>query len=67
MSVQQIVKILTLYTPHSDLDERVTLNFIRTVQVRKSRSTAVRSVLLIDFKITCVSVLTLLGAPERPF
>ncbi|XP_055019132.1 unconventional myosin-Vb [Boleophthalmus pectinirostris] len=32
LSSQQIVKILTLYTPHSDLDERVTLNFIRTVQ-----------------------------------
>lgn len=31
--ILQIVKILTLYTPHSDLDERVTLNFIRTVQV----------------------------------
>lgn len=30
----QIVRILTLYTPHSDLDERVTLNFIRTIQVR---------------------------------
>ncbi|TNM87389.1 hypothetical protein fugu_005610 [Takifugu bimaculatus] len=27
-----IVKILTLYTPHSDLDERVTVNFIRTIQ-----------------------------------
>ena len=34
--VQQIVKILTLYTPHSDLDERVTLNFIRIVQVLPS-------------------------------
>ncbi|KAK5870082.1 hypothetical protein PBY51_024743 [Eleginops maclovinus] len=32
LSSQQIVKILTLYTPNSDLDERVTLNFIRTVQ-----------------------------------
>ncbi|CAG5864870.1 unnamed protein product [Menidia menidia] len=32
LSSQQIVKILTLYTPHSDLDERVTLNFIRSVQ-----------------------------------
>ncbi|AWP11129.1 putative unconventional myosin-Vb-like [Scophthalmus maximus] len=32
LSSQQIVKILTLYTPHSDLEERVTLNFIRTVQ-----------------------------------
>lgn len=31
--VFQIVKILTHYTPHGDLDERVTLNFIRTVQV----------------------------------
>lgn len=30
----QIVRILTLYTPHSDLDERVTVNFIRTIQVR---------------------------------
>uniref|UniRef100_A0A3P8SCX0 Methyl-CpG binding domain protein 3b n=1 Tax=Amphiprion percula TaxID=161767 RepID=A0A3P8SCX0_AMPPE len=29
----QIVKILGLYTPYSDLDERVTLNFIRMVQV----------------------------------
>lgn len=29
---QQVVKILTHYTPHGDLDERVTLNFIRTVQ-----------------------------------
>uniref|UniRef100_A0A4W5Q335 Methyl-CpG binding domain protein 3b n=1 Tax=Hucho hucho TaxID=62062 RepID=A0A4W5Q335_9TELE len=34
LSTQQIVKILTLYTPHSDLEERVTLNFIRTVQER---------------------------------
>lgn len=34
----QIVRILTLYTPHSDLDERVTLNFIRTIQVRPRRS-----------------------------
>ncbi|KAM6921654.1 unconventional myosin-Va [Xenentodon cancila] len=32
LSSKQIVKILSLYTPNSDLDERVTLNFIRTVQ-----------------------------------
>uniref|UniRef100_A0AAQ6A907 Methyl-CpG binding domain protein 3b n=1 Tax=Amphiprion ocellaris TaxID=80972 RepID=A0AAQ6A907_AMPOC len=32
LSSQQIVKILGLYTPYSDLDERVTLNFIRMVQ-----------------------------------
>ncbi|XP_056614030.1 unconventional myosin-Vb isoform X2 [Triplophysa dalaica] len=29
---QQIVKILSLYTPQSDTEERVTLNFIRIVQ-----------------------------------
>uniref|UniRef100_A0AAR2L5C7 Methyl-CpG binding domain protein 3b n=1 Tax=Pygocentrus nattereri TaxID=42514 RepID=A0AAR2L5C7_PYGNA len=34
LSSQQIVKILTQYTPQSDLEERVTLNFIRIVQVR---------------------------------
>lgn len=34
----QIVRILTLYSPHSDLDERVTLNFIRTIQVRPPSS-----------------------------
>uniref|UniRef100_A0A8C5N7T7 Unconventional myosin-Vb-like n=1 Tax=Gouania willdenowi TaxID=441366 RepID=A0A8C5N7T7_GOUWI len=33
LSSQQIVKILTLYTPHSDLDEKVSVNFIRTIQV----------------------------------
>ncbi|XP_037530718.1 unconventional myosin-Vb [Nematolebias whitei] len=32
LSSKQIVKILTLYTPHSGLDEKVSLNFIRTVQ-----------------------------------
>ncbi|XP_051979508.1 unconventional myosin-Vb [Xyrauchen texanus] len=32
LSTQQIVKILSLYTPQSDLEERVTLNFIRIVQ-----------------------------------
>ncbi|XP_054903851.1 unconventional myosin-Va [Poeciliopsis prolifica] len=32
LSSKQIMKILTLYTPHSDLDEKVSLNFIRTVQ-----------------------------------
>ncbi|CAN9500546.1 unnamed protein product [Ophioblennius macclurei] len=32
LSSQQIVKILTLYTPHCDPDEKVTVNFIRTVQ-----------------------------------
>ena len=35
----QIVKILGLYTPDSDLEERVTLNFIRIVQVGKHSHT----------------------------
>lgn len=39
LSSQQIVKILTLYTPHGDLDERVSLNFLRIVQgLLKDRS-----------------------------
>lgn len=32
--ISQIVKILTLYSPQSDAEERVTLNFIRIVQVK---------------------------------
>uniref|UniRef100_A0A669CTF1 Methyl-CpG binding domain protein 3b n=1 Tax=Oreochromis niloticus TaxID=8128 RepID=A0A669CTF1_ORENI len=51
LSSQQIVKILTLYTPHSDLDERVTLNFIRSVQgVLKGRSNSQPSQLLMDVR-----------------
>uniref|UniRef100_A0A3B4GL39 Methyl-CpG binding domain protein 3b n=1 Tax=Pundamilia nyererei TaxID=303518 RepID=A0A3B4GL39_9CICH len=47
----QIVKILTLYTPHSDLDERVTLNFIRSVQgLLKGRSNSQPSQLLMDVR-----------------
>uniref|UniRef100_A0A4W6CDY0 Methyl-CpG binding domain protein 3b n=1 Tax=Lates calcarifer TaxID=8187 RepID=A0A4W6CDY0_LATCA len=51
LSSQQIVKILTLYTPHSDLDERVTLNFIRTVQgLLKGRSDCQPPQLLMDVR-----------------
>ncbi|KAM9848388.1 unconventional myosin-Va [Aulostomus maculatus] len=51
LSSQQIVKILTLYTPHSDLDERVTLNFIRTVQgLLKGRSDGQPPQLLVDVR-----------------
>ncbi|XP_071343628.1 unconventional myosin-Va [Trachinotus anak] len=51
LSSQQIVKILTLYTPHSDLDERVTLNFIRSVQgLLKSRSDGQPPQLLMDVR-----------------
>lgn len=49
--VWQIVKILTLYTPHSDLDERVTLNFIRSVQVQ---SAVVRLNMFLMWKIHCI-------------
>ncbi|XP_070688977.1 unconventional myosin-Va [Pempheris klunzingeri] len=51
LSSQQIVKILTLYTPHSDIDERVTLNFIRTVQgLLKSHSDGQPPQLLMDVR-----------------
>ncbi|XP_044216602.1 unconventional myosin-Vb isoform X2 [Thunnus albacares] len=51
LSGQQIVKILTLYTPHSDLDERVTLNFIRIVQgLLKGRSDGHLPQLLMDVR-----------------
>ncbi|XP_044056593.1 unconventional myosin-Vb [Siniperca chuatsi] len=51
LSSKQIVKILTLYTPHSDLDERVTLNFIRTVQgLLKGRSDGQPPQLLMDVR-----------------
>uniref|UniRef100_A0A8C4ENN7 Methyl-CpG binding domain protein 3b n=1 Tax=Dicentrarchus labrax TaxID=13489 RepID=A0A8C4ENN7_DICLA len=51
LSSQQIVKILTLYTPSSDLDERVTLNFIRTVQgLLKGRSDGQPPQLLMDVR-----------------
>ncbi|XP_041791311.1 unconventional myosin-Vb [Chelmon rostratus] len=51
LSSQQIVKILTLYTPQSDADERVTLNFIRSVQGRlKGRSDGQPPQLLMDVR-----------------
>ncbi|KPP70348.1 hypothetical protein Z043_110829, partial [Scleropages formosus] len=49
LSNQQIVKVLTLYTPHSDFEERVTLNFIRTVQrLLKERADGQPRQLLLD-------------------
>ena len=33
LSTQQIVKILNLYTPLNEFEERVTVAFIRTIQV----------------------------------
>uniref|UniRef100_A0A672YLF4 Methyl-CpG binding domain protein 3b n=1 Tax=Sphaeramia orbicularis TaxID=375764 RepID=A0A672YLF4_9TELE len=46
-----IVKILTLYSPHNNLDERVTLNFIRTVQgLLKDRTDSPPPQLLMDVR-----------------
>ncbi|XP_048832593.1 unconventional myosin-Vb isoform X2 [Brienomyrus brachyistius] len=51
LSSQQIVKILMLYTPHSDIEERVTLNFIRTVQgLLKERLDSQPRQLLLDVR-----------------
>ncbi|KAK7137051.1 hypothetical protein R3I93_017195 [Phoxinus phoxinus] len=51
LSNQQLVKILSLYTPQSDLEERVTLNFIRIVQgLLKGRSEGQPPQLLMDVR-----------------
>uniref|UniRef100_A0AAY5EE05 Methyl-CpG binding domain protein 3b n=1 Tax=Electrophorus electricus TaxID=8005 RepID=A0AAY5EE05_ELEEL len=51
LSSQQIVKILTQYTPQSDVEERVTLNFIRIVQgLLKGRSDGPPPQLLLDVR-----------------
>ncbi|CAJ1060301.1 unconventional myosin-Vb [Xyrichtys novacula] len=51
LSSQQISKILTLYTPHGDFDERVTMNFIRIVQgLLKGRSDSQTPQLLMDMR-----------------
>ncbi|XP_076880577.1 unconventional myosin-Va [Brachyhypopomus gauderio] len=51
LSSQQIVKILTQYTPQSDVEERVTLNFIRIVQgLLKGRSDGPPPQMLLDVK-----------------
>ncbi|XP_063058130.1 unconventional myosin-Va [Engraulis encrasicolus] len=49
LTTQQIIKILTLYSPQSDAEERVTLNFIRIVQgLLKERSEGQAPQLLLD-------------------
>ncbi|XP_039550928.1 unconventional myosin-Vb isoform X2 [Pimephales promelas] len=51
LSNQQLVKMLSLYTPQSDLEERVTLNFIRIVQgLLKGRSEGQPPQLLMDVR-----------------
>ncbi|XP_053520207.1 unconventional myosin-Vb isoform X3 [Artibeus jamaicensis] len=49
LSTQQIVKILNLYTPLNEFEERVTVGFIRTIQAQlQERSDAQQ--LLLDYK-----------------
>uniref|UniRef100_A0AAY4CXT8 Uncharacterized protein n=1 Tax=Denticeps clupeoides TaxID=299321 RepID=A0AAY4CXT8_9TELE len=49
LSTQQIVKLLTLYSPQSGAEERVTLNFIR-IGLLKERSGVMQSYLLLDVR-----------------
>lgn len=37
ISFSQIVKVLNLYTPVNEFEERVSVSFIRTIQVRSPR------------------------------
>ncbi|KAB5559196.1 hypothetical protein PHYPO_G00026200 [Pangasianodon hypophthalmus] len=51
LSSQQVVKILSQYTPQSDAEERVTLNFIRIVQgLLKGRADGNPTPLLLDIR-----------------
>ncbi|XP_015827032.3 unconventional myosin-Va isoform X1 [Nothobranchius furzeri] len=51
LSSKQIAKILALYTPHSDLDEKVSLNFMRKVQeLLRGRSDSQPPQLLLDVR-----------------
>ncbi|XP_077389347.1 unconventional myosin-Va isoform X1 [Festucalex cinctus] len=51
LSGQQIVKILSNYTPHGDVEERVSLNFLRQVQgLLKERTDAQPRQLLLEAK-----------------
>ncbi|XP_012931424.1 unconventional myosin-Vb isoform X1 [Heterocephalus glaber] len=49
LSTQQIVKILNLYTPLNEFEERVTVSFIRTIQAQLQERNDPQQ-LLLDFK-----------------
>ncbi|XP_059398792.1 unconventional myosin-Vb-like isoform X3 [Carassius carassius] len=57
LSLQQIVKILNLYTPLNEFEERVTVSFIRDIQNRLQDSTENKQ-LLVDTKYTFPVVFT---------
>ncbi|XP_061682257.1 unconventional myosin-Vb [Syngnathoides biaculeatus] len=51
LSSQQIVKLLSNYTPHGDVEERVSVNFIRSVQaLLKDRAEAQPRQVLLEVK-----------------
>ncbi|XP_058257243.1 unconventional myosin-Vb isoform X1 [Hemibagrus wyckioides] len=51
LSSQQVVKLLSQYSPQSDAEERVTLRFIRTVQgLLKGRADGNTTALLLDIR-----------------
>ncbi|KAL2100115.1 hypothetical protein ACEWY4_004509 [Coilia grayii] len=52
LSVHQIVKILNLYTPLNEFEERVTVSFIRDIQNRLQERTDGQQQLLVDTKHT---------------
>ncbi|XP_031434354.1 unconventional myosin-Vb isoform X1 [Clupea harengus] len=52
LSVQQIVKILNLYTPLNEFEERVTVSFIRDIQNRLPERVEGQHHLLVDTKHT---------------
>ncbi|CAL8396062.1 unnamed protein product [Boreogadus saida] len=65
LSSQQILKILKLYTPQSDLEEKVTLNFIRSVlSVLKRRSDGRPPQLVMDVGHVYPVTLPYLPPPE---
>ncbi|XP_052393099.1 unconventional myosin-Vb isoform X1 [Carassius gibelio] len=57
LSLQQIVKILNLYTPLNEFEERVTVSFIRDIQNRL-QDRAENNQLLVDTKYTFPVVFT---------
>ncbi|XP_078577050.1 unconventional myosin-Va-like isoform X9 [Branchiostoma floridae x Branchiostoma japonicum] len=52
LSSQQIIKILNLYTPVNEFEERVSISFIRIIQARLKERKDIQSTLLLDTKFS---------------
>ncbi|XP_019622363.1 PREDICTED: unconventional myosin-Va-like isoform X2 [Branchiostoma belcheri] len=52
LSSQQIIKILNLYTPVNEFEERVSISFIRIIQARLKERKDTQSTLLLDTKFS---------------